>query len=227
VKYWKTIVLLFIFPFLLFGSDKTTLYVDCSKKWCQIVDENWKYVPWYANRIAYNYNDLDSWYSKEDFDTKFWPFVTSLENKLISEKRESFEIDMILQSIISDLESWNKEWVKLYLSDQWLDNKIIDGLIKYIKTTWSVDSEVIDNLWNVDFDKAVDEYIKTWKIPKWYEFFKIFFDEIWVIVKDKQAIIERWNEADEMLKIIYEIKEKMKNVFLVPIRPRWECIMNL
>ena len=165
------------------------------------------------------YYPSNSSYSKEDFNNKwFWDFLKLIEGKLNEIWHDKDDIKLLLENIIDDLESWDTEWVRTYLSDEWLNKDLINSIINKMPKTLAIAPELVNNLWNVDFDKAIDEYVKTWIIPERYISFESYFKKIWALIKETNAIIERWEKArkewekaKEMLKMIEEIKKKMRN----------------
>ena len=166
-----------------------------------------------------DYYPSNSSYSKEDFNNKwFWDFLKLIESKLNEIWHDKDDIKLLLENIVDDLESWDTEWVRIYLSDEWLNKDLIDSIINKMPKTLAIAPELINNLWNVDMDKVIDEYVKTWIIPEWYISFESYFKKIWASIKERNAIIERWKKAEkdrrkarEMLKMIEEIKKKIRN----------------
>ena len=73
-----------------------------------------------------------------------------------------------------------------------------------------VSVQELENLSNLDMSKVVDEYIKTWELPKWFESFESDFKEIKAIIDEKKAIIRKWEEADRKGKKAKEIGDKIK-----------------
>ena len=88
-----------------------------------------------------------------------------------------------------------------------------------------VSVEELDNLSKLDIKEVLDEYIKTWKLPKWFELFRKDFDEIKtiinekkVIINEKKIIIRRWEEA---IRKWEEAKRKAKKAKEIEDKLNW------
>ena len=87
----------------------------------------------------------------------------------------------------------------------WISDKIPTQLAR----TPDVTIEELKNLATLSFKDVIDDYVKTWKIPKWFESFEEGLKEIKAIIKRWEEAEKRWEEADWKAKKAKEIEEKM------------------
>jgi len=139
--------------------------------------------------------------SEEEFNEKWYGvFMKLIESNI----KDEDDAQLFLENNINDIESWNIEWVRTALLDEWVDEATITLLLwNMSKPTLTISEDTINNLWNVDFAWAVDSYIQTWEIPEGYEYFEKYFNEIW-------NLIDRQESAKDIIEKINSIKEKMR-----------------
>ena len=129
-------------------------------------------------------------------------------NDLDDEEKEDLIIELRLR-----IKWYDKEWVSKLLLEYGYSNDFAEKESNKIpiKLSWTpkITTEELENLAKLKFKDVIDSYLKTWKIPKWFESFEEDLKEIKKIIKETEALIRRWEEAEWKIKKLKEIDEKM------------------
>lgn len=208
---WLFVTLLLIMTFELFAWD---------------TDEISNEVKVEKHESTYDFDKLDTSNDKNNFVNKWYDaFFKWLVKSFKIKGKSDDDIQLILWSIVSDLEWWDYDLVISSLVDEWLDEKYINKLLKasIVVEKPTLSKNTLDNLWKNRINEVVDEYISTWVIPEWYKVFTEYFNQIWEIMKEisylnkkEKAIIKESEEAkrkwEEAKREIQQIKKLLKQI---------------
>ena len=157
--------------------------------------------------FAYDFDSLETTYSKEVYDKRWYSdFMSAFEKSLIEkmEDPDDYEDEVLihLNNISEDMESWNSEAVKDYLSDLeiwWKEANEILNLLP--KPTLAIDANFVENLWKIDVEQLIIDYL-SWELKEKDKKYESSLKEISDLI----------DEADELSKTIKGIKGEIKGI---------------
>jgi len=171
---------------------------------------------------------------KNSIQIKDWVLVADNSNKSMVEQQKFIEEMTNLlkntdtfKSFDKDDQKWFLEYIKeegilssynrtaftKLLDSEWFTKKEKKSLLANFPDLYAwaskITTEELENLAKLSFRDVINNYIKTWEIPKWFEVFEDDLKEIKAIIKEKQAIIRKWKELDKKEK---ELNKKWKEL---------------
>ena len=146
--------------------------------------------------------------------------LKQVKNNSAFHELDDDEKDYLIMELSLKIKRYDRESVNNLLLEYDYSNdfakKESDKIPTKLARTPDVTIEELKNLATLSFKDVIDDYVKTWKIPKWFESFEKGLKEIKTIIKNTEAIIrrwveadKRWEEADRKAKKAKEIEEKM------------------
>lgn len=126
------------------------------------------------------------------------------------------EKDFLLSELKLKIKAFDKEWIQSLLEDYEYNQLFINGILEVIPKKLAIvpkiTTEELVNLATLDYKDVIQTYIKTWKIPKWFELFEEGLKEIKVIIEEKEAIIDKWNKSDKLRIKIEKMIDEMRKL---------------